>query len=148
MITVESVISVSTTVVGCAAPLVTREHKKVQTVLVVEDEAHIRQFVAVNLKARGYAVLQAGSAEEGLQQLRDYAPDALILDIKLPGMSGWDMLKQVAADPELPDIPVIIVAASFPADHTGEQTYTHIAEIYIKPISATDLIAAVRRILG
>ena len=79
------------------------------TVLVVEDEANIRGFVVANLKARGYAVLQAANAEDGLQQLQDYGAEALILDIRLPGMSGWDMLKQIAAEPGLLDIPVIIL---------------------------------------
>jgi CheY-like chemotaxis protein len=138
----------STAVVRCAAPLVIQEPNPMPIILIVEDEAHIRQFVAVNLKARGYAVLQAGSAEEGLQQLRDHAPEALILDLKLPGMSGWDMLKYIVSDPELPDIPVIIMTASFPADHTGELIYAHITEKLIKPVSATDLIAAVRKIFG
>jgi DNA-binding response OmpR family regulator len=118
------------------------------TLLIVEDDRNIRQFVTVNLKARGYSVLQAENAEDGLQQLREHSPAALVLDIKLPGMSGWDMLKQIVTDPELPDIPVIILTASPLSDHVGEQTYTNIADTLIKPIGAADLILAVRRIFG
>jgi DNA-binding response OmpR family regulator len=118
------------------------------TLLIVEDDTNIRQFVAVNLRARGYIVLQAESAEAGLQQLREHSPAAVVLDIKLPGMSGWDMLKQVAADPTVPDIPVIIMTASPLTDHIGEQTYTNIVDTLIKPVSATDLIQAVRKVLG
>ncbi len=82
------------------------------TVLVVEDEAHIRQFVAVNLKVRGFEVLPVANAEDGLQQLRGHAPDALVLDIKFPGMSGWNMLERIASDPTLPKVPVILMTAS------------------------------------
>ncbi len=118
------------------------------TVLVVEDDANIRRFVSVNLKARGYDVLQAASAEEALQRLRDHVPEALILDIKLPGMSGWDMLNQVAADPELPDIPAIILTASPLTAHTGEPIYNNITSRLIKPVSVTDLILALEKSLG
>ena len=117
-------------------------------VLVVEDEVNIRQFVAVNLKVRGYDVIEAASAEEGLQQLRSHAPEALILDIKLPGMSGWDMLKEVSANPELPEIPVIILTASALVAHPDEHAYTNIIAKLIKPVSTTDLILAVQKIFG
>jgi DNA-binding response OmpR family regulator len=126
----------------------TTELSSVPTLLIVEDDRNIRQFVAVNLKARGYTVLQAENAEDGLQCVRERAPDGLVLDIKLPGMSGWDMLKHIAADPRLPDIPVIILTASPLTDHVGEQTYTNIADTLIKPIGAADLILAVRRNFG
>ena len=125
-----------------------RSDDRMPTLLIVEDDTNIRQFVAVNLRARGYTVLQAESAEDGLQQMREHSPAALVLDIKLPGMSGWDMLKQVAADPMLPNIPVIIMTASPLTDHVGEQTYTNIADKLIKPISVADLILAVRKVLG
>ncbi|MEP7285238.1 MAG: response regulator [Chloroflexota bacterium] len=116
------------------------------TLLVVEDERNIRQFVAANLVARGYTVVQAESAEDGLQQLRDHAPAALLLDIKLPGMSGWNMLQVIEADADLPNLPVIVMTASPLTDHADQQTYTNIVEKLAKPVSATDLIRAVKKI--
>ena len=130
------------------AALLTRDCNQMPTVLVVEDEANIRGFVAANLKARGYAVLQASNAEDGLQQLRDYGAEALILDIRLPGMSGWDMLKQIAADPRLPDIPVIILTASALSTQPSEVVYPNVAAILIKPIGVTELMLAVKEIFG
>jgi DNA-binding response OmpR family regulator len=124
------------------------EWKRMPTVLVVEDDTNIRQFVAVNLKARGYMVVQAGSAEEGLHQLRVHSIAALVLDIKLPGMSGWDMLKQIVADPALPDLPVIIMTASPLSDHIAEQTYSNIADKLVKPVSVADLMLAIRKACG
>ena len=118
------------------------------TLLVVEDEANIRTFVAANLKVRGYTVLQAANAEDGLQLLRDYGVEALILDIRLPGMNGWDMLKQVTDEPGLPHIPVIILTASALIAQPGEPVYPNIAAILIKPIGVTELILAVNKIFG
>jgi len=118
------------------------------TILIVEDDSNIRQFVAVNLKARGYTVLQAENAEDGLQQLREHTPSALVLDIKLPGMSGWDMLVEIGADPSLLDIPVIIMTASPLSDHPGDISYSNIADKLVKPVSTADLMLAIRKACG
>src|SRR5260221_529246 len=82
------------------------------TLLIVEDDPNIRHFVTANLKARGYNILQAESAEEGLRLLQEHKPEALVLDIKLPGMNGWNMLKVIADDPQLPKVPVTIQRGS------------------------------------
>lgn len=118
------------------------------TLLVVEDEKNIRRFVAANLLARGYNVLQAESAEDGLKQLQTEHPQALVLDIKLPGMSGWHMLKTMADDPHLPNIPVIVMTASPLNDQPDEMVYTNIVAKLIKPLSVDDLIGVVRKVLG
>ena len=109
-------------------------------VLIVEDEKHICQFISINLKARGYDTLQAESAEEGLQLLKKFAPDALILDIKLPGMSGWSMLKVIDNDSTMAKPPVIIMTASSVLSQPDEYPYPNIIEKLIKPVSVMDLV--------
>jgi CheY-like chemotaxis protein len=109
------------------------------TVLIVEDEANIRHFVAVNLKARGYAILEAASAEAGLQ---------MVLDIKLPGMSGWSMLKMIDNDPSLPKIPTIVMTASSVISQPDEYAYSHLIKKLTKPISLNELLSAVEEIFG
>ena len=116
------------------------------TVLIVEDEPHIRQFVIINLKARGYKTLDAETAEDGLQLLKQYRPQALILDIKLPGMSGWGMLNAIDNDPTLPKLPVIIMTASSVLSQPDEYLYPNISEKLNKPVSVTELMQAVQSI--
>ena len=116
------------------------------TVLIVEDEAHIRQFVAVNLRARGYDTLSAESAEGGLILLKTDMPQALILDIKLPGMSGWDMLSVIDHDPTLPKLPVIIMTASSVLSQPNQYPYANIVDKLNKPVSVTSLMHAVQSI--
>ena len=125
-----------------------REHCPMSIILIIEDEANIRQFVTVNLEARGYTIVQASSAEEGLQKMRYEKPEAAILDIKLPMMNGWDMLKVVAADPTLPNIPVIILTSFLSTRNLDEQGYPNIRELLSKPISANDLVKAVKKVIG
>jgi DNA-binding response OmpR family regulator len=113
--------------------------------LIVEDEANIRRFVAANLSARGYSVIEAGDAEEGLKILREQSPGVLILDIRLPGMSGWDLLEEMARDTSLAQVPVIVMTASVTNVKFGETSYTNVVQWLVKPVSVHELIHAVKK---
>src|SRR6266568_7501322 len=69
-------------------------HEAGPLVLIVDDDARIREFVRVNLEAEGYSVREAGNAEEGLAAIEDQAPDLVLLDIVMPGIDGWEMLRR------------------------------------------------------
>lgn len=116
--------------------------------LIVEDEANIRRFVAANLSARGYQVTEAGDAEQGLRVMREQTPDVLVLDIRLPGMSGWDLLEEMAADTALATIPVIVMTASVTNVRFGETSYTNVVQWLVKPVSVHELIHAVKKALS
>src|SRR5215216_4405447 len=94
------------------ALLATSGAKGMASLLIVEDEVNIRKFVSANLVARGFQVVEAGNAEEGLDQLRENPPDVLVLDIRLPGMSGWDLLQVMGEEAALSRVPVIVMTAS------------------------------------
>jgi DNA-binding NtrC family response regulator len=112
------------------------------TVLIVEDEANIRKFAAVNLAARGYDILEADNARDGLERLRSEQPDLLILDVKMPGMSGLDLLDIMTEEQE--DIPVIVMTASEGAmESVQASSYPHIAEVLRKPTGAPQLVEVV-----
>jgi excisionase family DNA binding protein len=64
-------------------------------VLVVDDDARLREFVRVNLEMEGYAVREAASAEEALQAIADSAPELVLLDVVMPGIDGWQMLQRM-----------------------------------------------------
>jgi len=116
------------------------------TILVVEDEESIRRFITVNLNARHYETLQASTCEEGLQLIKDYMPNALILDLKLPDMTGWDMLMQIDGDPQLIKPPVIIMTAASTIAQPNEYAYAHIVQKLAKPASVAELLEAVAAI--
>ncbi len=78
------------------------------SVLVVDDEPRILKFLRSKLKASGYEVLTAGGGLEALEKVRVGAPDLLVLDVLMPGMDGFETLKQVRA---LSSVPVIILSA-------------------------------------
>jgi len=66
-----------------------------QTILIVEDEATLRQVISRNLEARGHAVQGAATAREALRYLTEWKPDLMLLDINLPDRSGWDVLREL-----------------------------------------------------
>jgi DNA-binding response OmpR family regulator len=116
--------------------------------LIVEDEVNIRRFVAANLAARGFRVTEAGDAEEGLRQLRLDPPSVLVLDIRLPGMSGWDLLQTMADDKSLSEIPVIVMTASATNINFAAPGYTNVVQWLVKPVSVHELIHAVKKAIN
>lgn len=117
-------------------------------VLVVEDETNIRKFVTANLKARGYQVIEAPDAEEGLEHLRNNSPTAMLLDIMLPGMDGWSLLSLIKDDPYLVNIPVIVMTAYITDVESKKAQYPNVVDVIFKPVSAPHLVAAVQRVVS
>jgi len=81
-------------------------------VLVVDDDAGVRQVVRANLEAEGYAVREAGSADEGLTSLEEEPPDLLLLDVMMPEVDGWEMLRRVQERYGVGAIPVLVFSGT------------------------------------
>jgi len=79
------------------------------TVLVIEDERVMQDLLRQELTRRGYRVLTAAGGIEGLRLAREVRPDAITLDIIMPDLDGWSVLRALKDDPDLRDIPVILV---------------------------------------
>jgi DNA-binding response OmpR family regulator len=109
------------------------------TVLIVEDDKATRLLITLNLQRRGYETLEAGTIDEGLDLLRRYGPQFLILDIMLPGGSGWDMLKAIDGDDGLANIPTLIVTAMLLGQSDG-YPYPNIVGRLIKPFKVEELL--------
>jgi excisionase family DNA binding protein len=77
-------------------------------VLVVDDDRGVRELVRANLEAEGYAVREAGSAREGLTALEEEAPDLVLLDVMMPEVDGWEMLRRVQERFGVAAVPVIV----------------------------------------
>jgi CheY-like chemotaxis protein len=80
------------------------------TVLVIDDDPTVQDIVQRFLCKKGFKVISAMSGEQGLQLAKEIHPDAITLDVMMPGMDGWDVLSVLKADPEISDIPVIMLS--------------------------------------
>ncbi|MBC7875750.1 MAG: response regulator [Anaerolineales bacterium] len=118
------------------------------TILVVEDEPNVRKLVVINLIKRGYQVREAENGTQALQLIRHQKPSLLILDIKLPDLTGWDILDNITNDPAMSvDFPVLVMTAS-PIDQADALLkYKCIVQILIKPFNIDMLITAIQRAL-
>lgn len=82
------------------------------TVLVVDDDPNIRRMIVASLRRDGYTFLEAPNGREALDLMRSGHPDVVVLDLMMPVVSGWDVLRERMDDVELRRIPVIIVSAN------------------------------------
>ena len=109
-------------------------------VLVVEDEASIREMVALNLKMAGWEVLEAPSAERALELMHKSEPcDAALLDIMLPGMDGLSLCETIRRDD--PDIGIIIVSAKGQEQDKIRGLSIGADDYITKPFSVSELVA-------
>jgi len=79
-------------------------------VLIIEDENDLRFFIARALKEEGFEVIEAFDGEEGMEKAKKEKPDLILLDLLLPGISGYEVLTRIKKDPELEMIPVLILS--------------------------------------
>jgi CheY-like chemotaxis protein len=124
-------------------------------ILVVDDEMYIRRIVQIVLEKAGYEVLQATTAQDGLRMLKERLPDALTVDLIMPGIAdtefgGLDLLEEKQTDPQIRDIPsIVLTAAGMQADLALEKALQLGATSTLrKPFSQRQLIEAVNNLLN
>lgn len=124
-------------------------------ILVVDDEMYIRRIVQIVLEKAGYEVLQATTAQDGLRMLKERLPDALTVDLIMPGIAdtefgGLDLLVEKQMDPQIRDIPsIVLTAAGMQADLALEKALQLGATSTLrKPFSQRQLIEAVNNLLN
>jgi excisionase family DNA binding protein len=115
-------------------------------VLVVDDDPGVRQVVRANLEAEGYAVREAGSADEGLASLQEEPPDLLLLDVMMPEVDGWEMLRRVQERYGLGAIPVLLFSGTVEERTVGDATARGARGFLGKPFDLQQLIDQAKQI--
>jgi two-component system phosphate regulon response regulator PhoB len=90
------------------------------TVMVVEDEAAISELIAAALEDEGYRVLTARDGHDAMQMVQRAPPDAIVLDLMLPNVDGWQVIRRCRAHPETTAIPIIVVSAAYDAPQDAD----------------------------
>lgn len=118
-----------------------------QQILIVEDEADIRELLRFNLEREGFSVLEAADGNEGLKLARQHMPDLMLLDVMLPGFDGFEVCRRLGAQAETANIPVLMLTAR------GEEMDRVVGlslgadDYVVKPFSVRELMLRIRAVL-
>jgi two-component system phosphate regulon response regulator PhoB len=115
-------------------------------VLVVEDDPDIRYMLAARLRSAGMCVTVVADARAALSATRQDRPDVIVLDVRLPGMNGLDLCRELRADPDLARIGVVVVTASVGAASAAAAYEAGADDFVTKPFSLAGLLGRVRSV--
>lgn len=116
-------------------------------ILCIEDEAEMIELMRLVLEREGFQVTGAMGGEQGLRAMKEKKPDLILLDLMMPGIDGWEVYRQMRADRELTEIPVIIVTAKAQSiDKVLGLQVAKVADYITKPFGPKELIASIHRV--
>jgi CheY-like chemotaxis protein len=119
------------------------------TVMVVDDEADVRLIARLVLGAAAFDVMEVDSGLAAMAELEaGRHPDVLVLDVRMPGLDGWSVLRQIRADPSLEHLPVVVFTADMSARGEAPDELRDGDVLITKPFEADDLLRAVQTAVG
>jgi excisionase family DNA binding protein len=116
-------------------------------ILIVDDDARLREFVRVNLEMDGYYVREAANADEGLRVLDEEMPDLVLLDVMMPQVDGWEMLRRVQERHGSDTIPVIMFSGKVDEASAAEARARGAQAFIGKPFDPQQLIESTKLLL-
>lgn len=116
-------------------------------ILVCDDERHIVRLIQVNLERQGWEVVTAFDGKEGLEKIKSEKPNLVVLDVMMPYMDGFEVLKSLRREPDTEALPVIMLTAKA-QDKDVFEGYHYGADMYLtKPFNPMELVTFVKRII-
>ncbi|KAA0226311.1 MAG: Alkaline phosphatase synthesis transcriptional regulatory protein PhoP [Fimbriimonadales bacterium] len=116
-------------------------------ILVCDDERSIVRLIQVNLERQGWQVVTAYDGKEGLEKIKSEKPDIVVLDVMMPYMDGFEVLKTLRRDPEMQNLPVVMLTAKA-QDKDVFEGYHYGADVYLtKPFNPMELVTFIKRII-
>jgi len=116
-------------------------------VLIVDDEAPIREMIAVALEMAGYECMEAENAQQAHSLILDHKPDMVLLDWMMPGTSGIEFARRLRKDEVTADVPVIMLTAKADEDNKIKGLEAGVDDYIIKPFSPRELVARLKAVL-
>ena len=112
-------------------------------ILIVEDEANIRELLRLYLEREGYTVLEAENGVEGIKKWKSDKPDMLLLDVMMPVMDGWEVCREIRAES---DVPIIMLTAKAETADRVSGLEMGADDYIVKPLEMPEVIARVRAV--
>ncbi|MBN1288527.1 MAG: response regulator [Actinobacteria bacterium] len=121
----------------------TMTEEKVETVLVIDDDPTILNVIRMILETNSYRVQEALSGEGGFTAAKEVRPDAILLDIMMPDLDGFELCRRLKLDEECRDIPVIFVTAKTAPEHLRKGLSLGASGFVTKPFTVRKLVGEV-----
>ncbi len=128
-----------------SAPGPPASRRTARSILLVDDDDKVRELVRVNLEFEGYVVREAGSAEEGLAAIAEAKPDLILLDVMMPHVDGWEMLRRVQERYGAGVIPVVMFSGQVDEQAQALATSSGAQGFVGKPFDLQHLIAQTKQ---
>lgn len=113
-------------------------------ILVVDDYADAREMYAESLLVAGFRVAEASNGVDAVARARALAPDAILMDLSLPGLDGWEATRQLKADETTRHIPVVAITGHVPVQAAERASAAGCDRLLIKPALPDQVVAEVR----
>ena len=115
-------------------------------VLLIDDDLAIIEMIELYLLLDGFQVRTAHNGHEGLKAARELRPDVVVLDLMMPGKDGWDVAHEMRADPQLRDIPIVVITARTSDDDQWAGWLEGVDSYVTKPFDVDTLRAEIHRV--
>jgi CheY-like chemotaxis protein len=116
-------------------------------ILIAEDERDIRELVNFSLQFGGFSVVQAANGAEAVEQAQKELPDLILMDVRMPKMTGYEACRQMKSIPELRDIPVVFLSAKGQESEIQTGLEAGAEEYILKPFAPDELVKQVQAVL-
>jgi CheY-like chemotaxis protein len=117
-------------------------------VLVVDDDAAVRELITVNLELAGFVVASAEDGVAALAAVDAFGPDLVTLDVMMPRLGGFETLERLRADPRTASIPVVMVTSRTRAADRARAEELGVAAYVTKPFEPGELVEVISRLTG
>lgn len=116
-------------------------------VLVVDDDPMVTRLVRINLELENFEVEEAWDGRTAMRMMRENRPDLLVLDIMMPQMDGWEILKMIREDDQLQDLPVVVLTAKVQEEEIARGWRMGADGYIVKPFNPVILADSLRKVL-
>ena len=116
-------------------------------ILIAEDERDIRDLVSFSLKFGGFEVVQASNGQEAVERAQVEMPDLILMDVRMPKMTGYEACKTLKAMPAMRHIPVVFLSAKGQESEIQQGVEAGAEEYILKPFAPDELTKQVRAVL-
>ncbi|MGD9014846.1 MAG: response regulator [Candidatus Omnitrophota bacterium] len=118
---------------------------KIRKILVVDDEPDFLEIFKYDLERSGFIVITAGNGEVGLRKTREELPDLILLDLHMPIIDGFSMLRELKGDATTKGIPVILLSATSEIDEVHKAQEFGVKDYLTKPVEIQELLKYIKR---